>query len=166
VYLRLLVRLYRFLARRTGADFNKAVLKRLCMSKVNRAPISLSKLVALLRGKEATGQTAAIVGTVTDDPRLFEIPKITVCALRFTRGARARIVRNGGHCLTFDQLALKSPTGNKVVLLRGPTKARKAFKYFGIPGSPSSKAKPKVRGPRNRKLERARGRRSRCGFKV
>lgn len=45
VYLLLLVKLYRFLARRTGAKFNKIILKRLFMSKINRPPVSLARLV-------------------------------------------------------------------------------------------------------------------------
>lgn len=45
LYLLLLVKLYRFLARRTGSKFNKIILKRLFMSKVNRPPLSLSRLV-------------------------------------------------------------------------------------------------------------------------
>jgi large subunit ribosomal protein L18e len=172
VYLRLLVRLYRFLARRTSSTFNAVVLKRLCMSRVNRPPVSLGKVIKHLtlkhnadKGKLKAGKVAAIVGTVTDDPRLFEIPKITVCALRFTKGARARILRAGGECLTFDQLALRHPTGNNVLLLRGPRKARQAYRYFGIPGAPHSKTRPRTRG-KSRKIEAARGRRSRCGFKV
>merc|ERR1712137_747202 len=40
VYHRMLVKLYRFLARRTESDFNKTVLKRLCMSNNNRPSIS------------------------------------------------------------------------------------------------------------------------------
>lgn len=36
---------------------------------------------------------AVIVATVTDDVRLFEVPKLRVCALRFTETARARIVK-------------------------------------------------------------------------
>eukprot|EP01101_Sappina_pedata_P011588 TRINITY_DN7810_c0_g1_i1.p2 TRINITY_DN7810_c0_g1~~TRINITY_DN7810_c0_g1_i1.p2 ORF type:complete len:200 (-),score=97.29 TRINITY_DN7810_c0_g1_i1:90-689(-) len=160
VYLRLIVRLYRFLARRTRSDFNKVILKRLCMSKINRPALNLARLVQLVRGK-GDDKIAAVVGTVTDDSRLFEIPKVNVCALRFTRGARARIVRNGGRCLTFDQLALKAPTGNKVLLIRGPKNARKAVKHFGAAGVPGSKARPYSRGDRNRKVERARGRRNR-----
>ncbi|QRC90254.1 hypothetical protein JI435_400300 [Parastagonospora nodorum SN15] len=35
-YVKLLVRLYKFLARRTDAPFNKVVLRRLMMSKINR----------------------------------------------------------------------------------------------------------------------------------
>lgn len=36
---------------------------------------------------------AVQVGTITDDPRLFEVPKLRVCALRFTETARARILK-------------------------------------------------------------------------
>lgn len=52
-----------------------------------------------------------VVGTVTDDIRLLEVPKITVAALRFTENARARIVKAGGKALTLDQLVLLAPTG-------------------------------------------------------
>jgi len=45
-YLKLLVRLYKFLARRTESKFNAIIYKRLCMSKINRPPISLRKLVS------------------------------------------------------------------------------------------------------------------------
>ncbi|KAM9367126.1 large ribosomal subunit protein eL18, partial [Phaethornis superciliosus] len=44
IYLRLLVKLYRFLARRTNSAFNKVVLKRLFMSRSNRPPLSLSRM--------------------------------------------------------------------------------------------------------------------------
>ena len=44
VYLKLLVKLYKFLVRRTDAKFNKVVLKRLFMSKTNKPPLSLSKV--------------------------------------------------------------------------------------------------------------------------
>uniref|UniRef100_A0A8C2MUU2 Large ribosomal subunit protein uL15/eL18 domain-containing protein n=1 Tax=Cricetulus griseus TaxID=10029 RepID=A0A8C2MUU2_CRIGR len=45
VYLRLLVKLYRFLARRTNSTFNQVVLKRLFMSRTNRPPLSLSRMI-------------------------------------------------------------------------------------------------------------------------
>lgn len=47
----LALQLYRFLVRRTESKFNKVVLKRLFMSKTNRAPLSLSKLSAFMKGK-------------------------------------------------------------------------------------------------------------------
>lgn len=83
--------LYRFLVRRTDANFNKVILKRLFMSRVHRAPLSLSKLAKFMAGKE--GKVAVLVATVTDDTRLFEVPKMRVCALRFTETARARIIK-------------------------------------------------------------------------
>lgn len=91
VYLALLVRLYRFLARRTGAAFNKVVLKRLFMSRINRPPMSLSAVTKQLKS-QPEGKIAVLVGTVTDDVRLYELSKMSVCALRFTKTARARIL--------------------------------------------------------------------------
>jgi large subunit ribosomal protein L18e len=130
------------------------------------------------------GKIAVVVGTLTDDPRIFKIPKLTVvfllnscclmvfhctflqvCALRATERARARILKAGGHVLTFDQLALRAPTGKNTVLIQGRRKAREANKHFGpAPGVPGSHTKPLVRS-KGRKFERARGRRSSCGYK-
>merc|ERR1712151_953783 len=107
-----------------------------------------------------------VVGTVTDDKRMYEAPKVTVCALRFTETARARIVKAGGECLTFDKLALRSPLGQGTVLLRGPVKAREAERHFGkAPGVPDSSTKPYVRA-KGRKFESARGKRKSRGYKV
>ncbi|KAF8069405.1 RPL18C [Scenedesmus sp. PABB004] len=164
VYLKLLVKLYRFLVRRTDSNFNQVVLKRLFMSKTNRPPLSLSKLAQFMAGKE--DKIAVLVATITDDSRLFEVPKLRVCALRFTETARARIVKAGGECLTFDQLALERPTGKDCVLLRGPKNSREAVKHFGpAPGVPHSSTKPYVRA-KGRKFEKARGRRKSRGYKA
>eukprot|EP00008_Paramoeba_atlantica_P009811 CAMPEP_0201476230 /NCGR_PEP_ID=MMETSP0151_2-20130828/1474_1 /ASSEMBLY_ACC=CAM_ASM_000257 /TAXON_ID=200890 /ORGANISM="Paramoeba atlantica, Strain 621/1 / CCAP 1560/9" /LENGTH=118 /DNA_ID=CAMNT_0047856535 /DNA_START=582 /DNA_END=938 /DNA_ORIENTATION=- len=109
---------------------------------------------------------AVVVGSVTNDERLLNVPKLSVCALRFTETARARIVAAGGECLTFDRLALQRPTGANTVLLRGPKNSREAVKHFGkAPGVPKSTTKPYVRA-KGRKFERARGRRKSRGFKV
>ncbi|KAF3673875.1 putative 60S ribosomal protein L18-1 [Capsicum annuum] len=156
VYLKLLVKLYRFLVRRTGSKFNAVILKRLFMSKINKAPLSLSRLISYMKGKE--DKVAVIVGTVTDDIRAYEVPSLKVTALRFTETARARIEKAGGECLTFDQLALRAPLGQNTVLLRGPRNSREAVKHFGrAPGVPGSHSKPYVRS-KGRKFERARGR--------
>ncbi|XP_072976241.1 large ribosomal subunit protein eL18y [Typha angustifolia] len=164
VYLKLLVKLYRFLVRRTGSKFNAVILKRLFMSKMNRPPISLKRLVTFMSGKGE--KIAVIVGTVTDDKRVYDVPAMKVTALRFTETARARIVNAGGECLTFDQLALRAPLGQNTVLLRGPKNAREAVKHFGkAPGVPHSHTKPYVRA-KGRKFEKARGRRNSRGFRV
>ncbi|CDJ48846.1 60S ribosomal protein L18, putative [Eimeria brunetti] len=127
-YMRLAVKLYQFLARRTGSDFNKVVLKRLMAPRRLRAPLSLSKLSMRMRKEE--NKTAVVVGTIVDDPRTLEIPKMSVCALRFTETARKRILAAGGECLTLDQLALRSPKGSNCVLLRGSI-LRETDKHFG-----------------------------------
>lgn len=108
---------------------------------------------------------AVVVGTVLDDNRVFEVPKLTVCALRFAEGARNRIEKAGGECITFDKLAVRSPRGKNTVLLQGSRNAREACKHFGpAPGQPHSHSKPYVRS-KGRKFERARGRRSSRGYK-
>ncbi|KAI9836848.1 MAG: hypothetical protein M1819_001013 [Sarea resinae] len=167
VYLKLLVKLYRFLARRTDSDFNKTVLRRLFMSRINRPPMSLSRIAANAANKHAeaanNGKTVVIIGTVTDDNRLLEVPKLSIAALRFTATARARVEAAGGECLTLDQLALRAPTGSNTLLLRGPKNAREAVKHFGF--GPHSHKKPYVES-KGRKFERARGRRRSRGFKV
>ncbi|TYJ21233.1 hypothetical protein E1A91_A08G051100v1 [Gossypium mustelinum] len=156
--------LYRFLVRRTGSKFNAVILKRLFMSKVNKLPLSLSRLIQYMKGKE--DKIAVVVGTVTDDIRVYEVPALKVTALRFTETARARIEKADGECLTFDQLALRAPLGQNTVLLRGPKNAREAVKHFGpAPGVPHSHTKPYVRS-NGRKFERARGRRNSKGFRV
>ena len=102
---------------------------------------------------------AVVVGTVTNDIREFDLPKLTVCALRFTRQARARILKAGGRVMTFDELATTAPSGKKTVLLQGRRNSREAVRHFGpAPGVPGSHAKPFVRS-KGRKFERARGRR-------
>lgn len=56
------------------------------MSRLNKAPLSIARLARYMKGKE--GKTAVIVGAVTNDARLLEVPQMTVCALRFTEDAR------------------------------------------------------------------------------
>ena len=109
------------------------------MSRVNRPPMSLSGLAKFTAKKP--GKIAVVVGTVTDDVRLLDVPKLTVAALRFTKTAKARIIKAGGECLTLDQLALRAPTGSNTVLLRGKKNTREAVKHFGAPGVPGSKTK-------------------------
>merc|ERR1712121_617570 len=132
IYLRLLVKLYRFLARRTNSNFNKVILKRLFMSRTNKPPISISKLARLMKKDGREGKIAVVVGAITDDIRLHNLPKMKICALRITERARGRILKAGGEIMTFDQLALKSPLGKKTILLRGPLKSRESQKHFGV----------------------------------
>lgn len=166
-YNRLLIKLYKFLSRRTDSKFCETITKRLHMSKLNNPPIGLNRLARYMKNKD--DKIAVIVGKVTDDVRMMECPKMTVCALGYTTNAKKRILTAGGECITFDQLALRAPKGSNTVLLRGP-KSREALSHFGHRTSVSNPhthdaVKPYVRS-KGRKFERARGRRRSCGFKV
>merc|ERR1712059_18509 len=164
IYLRLLVKLYRFLARRTDAKFSKIILKRLFMSRINRPPLSIARLTRSLKREGNADKLAVVVGTVTNDLRIYEVPKMTLCALRVTEKARERILKAGGEIITFDQLALRCPTGKGTMLIQGPRKARVAQRHFGAAGKPGSHVKPFVRS-KGRKFESARGRRESRGYK-
>jgi ribosomal protein L18E len=109
----------------------QTILRRLFLSKINRPPVSLSKIVTETKAADLTGKTIVIVATVTDDIRLNVVPKLTIAALRFTATAKARILAAGGEIMTLDQLALRSPTGTNTVLLRGRRNTREAVKHFG-----------------------------------
>lgn len=160
-YLALLVQIYRFLARRTDAKFNDIVLRRLFMSRTSRPPMSLSRIASYMKGRG--DKTAVIVGKVLDDERMLDIPKLNICALDFSQTARARVEKAGGECLTFDQLAMRTPNGTGTVLLRGRRHAREVYKhFFGV--AKKGHVKPYVRS-KGRKFERARGRRRSIGFK-
>merc|ERR1711881_744587 len=164
IYLRLLVKLYRFLARRTDAKFNEIVLRRLFMSKINRPPLSLARLIRNMKKEGCEGKIAVVIGTITNDLRIFKVPKLTVAALHVTEKARERILKAGGSVMTLDQLALKAPEGKNTVLLQGRRTARRACRHFGAAGKPGSHVKPLVRA-KGRKFERARGRRASRGYK-
>jgi large subunit ribosomal protein L18e len=154
-YLSVLVKLYQYLNRRTGSRFNSVVLKRLCQSRVNRASVSVRQVAKA--AKANPGKIVVVVSSVLDDARVEVVPKVTLAALRVSETARARIEKNGGEVITFDQLALRTPLGAKTVLLRGRKNTREVTKHFGTPGAKNSHAKPYVRSKGN-KFEQARGR--------
>jgi large subunit ribosomal protein L18e len=167
-YIKLLIKLYKFLDQRTNSAFNKTVHERLIKSRNNRAPISLSRIatvskrksVWLEKGKKAP--IAVVVGDVLDDIRLTKIPALRVCALRFSKSARQRITGAGGECMTFDQLALVAPSGKNTLLLRGRKAGREVVKHYGASGKPGQHVKPHVS---SRGAEVSRGRRNGKGYK-
>eukprot|EP01123_Difflugia_compressa_P015468 TRINITY_DN86_c0_g1_i9.p1 TRINITY_DN86_c0_g1~~TRINITY_DN86_c0_g1_i9.p1 ORF type:complete len:193 (-),score=20.04 TRINITY_DN86_c0_g1_i9:28-606(-) len=168
-YLRLLVKLYKFLARRTTSRFNEIILRRLFMARRHRPPVSLSSLtrktpknLKLPKGEKAVTKDLihVVVGTVTDDERFLKIPKLNVCALRFTKTAKARIIKNGGRALTFDQLALERPTGTNTLLLQGRRNNREACRHFhGLRGRLSAVPYVRKGAKSGRKFERTKHRR-------
>nr|QSE03605.1 60S ribosomal protein L18 [Metchnikovella dogieli] len=140
-YLLLLCKIYDVLAARTDSQFNKSVRAYLGFTKLNKAPVSLSRIqkkyeeIEEVKGiNSEMNEVFVVVGPVVSDERLHRVRKMTIVGLRFTKTARMRIGNAGGQCLTFDQLALLRPTGENCVLLRGDITTRKSAKSFGIPG--------------------------------
>ena len=85
------------------------VLKRLKQSRIQRYPMSLSRVVK--NASKAGDKTIVCVTKVLDDERMLVCPKMTICCLKIAESARKRILAAGGNVMTFDQLALKAPTG-------------------------------------------------------
>ena len=159
-YHQLLVKLYKFLARRTDAPFNEVVHKRLNQSRVTRYPISISKLIKHADSDDKKGKILVVVGKVLNDERLLQVPKLRVCALQFTETARAKIVKAGGECISFNELVKMAPEGKNTILLRG-RRSREALKHFGPGvGTPGSHTKPYVLNANHRSKERQYGHRS------
>lgn len=138
-------------------------MRALFLSKVNRPPVSVSRIARSLTQKGASDKTIVVVGTVTDDNRLLEFPKTTIAALRFTASAKAKIIKAGGEAITLDQLALRAPKGQNTMIIRGPRNAREAVRHFGM--GPHKNKAPRIMS-KGRKFERARGKRNSRGFKV
>ncbi|XP_024262910.2 60S ribosomal protein L18 isoform X2 [Oncorhynchus tshawytscha] len=96
-----------------------------------------------------THRTAVLVGTVTDDVRIQDIPKLKVCALKVTDCARRRIPKGRAPCCCQD-----------------PVRAERCTGIFGKAcGTPHSHTKPYIHS-KGRKFERPLGRRSSRGYKA
>jgi large subunit ribosomal protein L18e len=128
IYLGMILKIYRFLTRRTNSKFNYAILKRLQMSNKNQPAISLSRLVRLTY--KNVSKVIVVVGKVLNDDRLITVPKLSICALMITESTKKRVIAAGGRVFTFDQLASENPMGKNTILLRGPKTNKKICKYF------------------------------------
>jgi large subunit ribosomal protein L18e len=123
LYLNMIIKIYRFLARRSYSNFNKTILKRLFMSRLHKASISLSRLNKIaLKNPE---KTIIVVGKILNDERKILIQPMKICALSFSETAKKRILQSNGKIFNFGNFALNYPTGKNSVLIRGVLKKRK-----------------------------------------
>jgi ribosomal protein L18E len=86
-FLSVTFQLYRFLARRTDAKFNDIVLRRLFMSKTNRPPLSLARLARNMKKDDRKDKIAVVIGTITNDLRIFKVPKMTVSQILYFKNS-------------------------------------------------------------------------------
>uniref|UniRef100_A0A8D2HFJ8 Large ribosomal subunit protein uL15/eL18 domain-containing protein n=1 Tax=Urocitellus parryii TaxID=9999 RepID=A0A8D2HFJ8_UROPR len=83
IYLGLLGKLYRFLARRTNSTFNQMVLKRLFMSRTNRLPDSLSWMIRKMNSRAHSRILKAGGKMLTFDQLALDSPKVRGTVLLF-----------------------------------------------------------------------------------
>lgn len=140
-YLESLVSLYEKIAKHTTSEVVHKVAARLKMSRSNRQPIKLSKLVKL--SSKRPGDVCLVIAKILDDDRVFEIPKLDVVALQVSQGARKKIEKAGGKVHTVDKLFEVCPNLDNVALFRGKATSRKAYRYFGVPGDKRSRTYPR-----------------------
>uniref|UniRef100_H0Y2E3 Large ribosomal subunit protein uL15/eL18 domain-containing protein n=1 Tax=Otolemur garnettii TaxID=30611 RepID=H0Y2E3_OTOGA len=144
----------------TAALVSEVVLKRLF---TNWAPLSLSPVIWKMKLRGQENKIAMVVGTITDDVWVQEVPKLKVCALCMSSWVCTHILKAGGKILTFDQLALDSPKGHGTVLLSSSRKGWEVYWHFGkAPGTLHSHTKSYVSSKgwklkRERERERGRG---------
>ncbi|GER44328.1 60S ribosomal protein L18 [Striga asiatica] len=108
-------------------------------------------------------QIVVLVGTVTDDIRVDEVPAMKVTAVIFTKTARDRNEKAGGECLPLTCL-FSGLLFDRTWCYRG-IRVMPA-KHFGpAPGMPHNDPKPYAQ-TKGRKFDRARGRSNNRGIKV
>uniref|UniRef100_A0A8I5TVI1 Large ribosomal subunit protein uL15/eL18 domain-containing protein n=1 Tax=Pongo abelii TaxID=9601 RepID=A0A8I5TVI1_PONAB len=105
------------------------------MSRNNRPPLSLSRMIWKMKLPGRENKTAVVVGAITDDVRVQEVRKL--------------------------KLALDSPKGCGIVRLSGPPKGRGVYGHLA---RPRKLYKPYIRSI-GRKFERGRDRRASRGYK-
>ena len=85
-YLRILAKLYRYLSRRTGKKFNTIIMRRLFMSKVNRPPLSLARLVRHAKKPGCYNpmtNLSTFQATKTRSLSLLELSRMTSASMSF-----------------------------------------------------------------------------------
>merc|ERR1719403_611390 len=126
------------------------------MSRKNRPQVSVSRIHKLLKNK-FTERIIVVVSTVTNDERFDDnrfLEGLTICAMRFTKTARARIENHNGKCLTFDQLAVSKPLGSHCLLLMGRKSCYKQNRYFAGKPYTRSKGRKFEKGPGSKVVKR------------
>lgn len=57
------------------------------MARRHRPPMSLARLIRNMKRGDNLKKIAVVVGTITDDNRIYEVPKFTVCFAVVTRNS-------------------------------------------------------------------------------
>jgi large subunit ribosomal protein L18e len=98
-------------AQQHDAPVWKVVAQRLAGPTREQAAVNLSTLERHL----AKSEVAVVPGKVLAAGTLTK--PVTVAAYAFSEGARSKVTKAGGQCLTLAELAQKNPSGSKVRII-------------------------------------------------
>lgn len=162
-YLRMLVNLYRFLGKSTPP------LIRWCWRGCSWVTPT-SHLCPFPNDPEDEAswweaKTAVVVGTITNEAHVQEVPKLKMCALCVSSCPQSQILESRSKILTFRPADSVLPQGQCTVLLSGPCKGQEVYRHFSkAPGTPHRHNKPYL-GSKGWKYQCAKGQQVRCGYK-
>lgn len=142
VYLHALSDFYSKVASNTSVLAIRKISKRLKMSKADRQPVKISKIVEELDG--SLDKVAVIVGKVLDDDRMIELPPVRIVALQWSKGVKEKVEKYNGSIVTLDQLFKLCQNMDDICLIAGDKFARKSTKFWGpAPGERNSTTYPR-----------------------
>lgn len=119
----------------------RKIAKRLTMSKKNRQPVKISKIVELIKD---TDKFPLVVAKVLDDERMLVLPALNIIALSWSKSVEKKIQAAGGSIFTLDQFLRVAGVIDNIMLISGDINARKATKFFGpAPGEKASATYPR-----------------------
>lgn len=133
-----LLSLYKKISENTTNLTIQKITKRLTMSRSNRQPLKISKLV------KHQDKVIVFVGKVLDDEKLFDVPKMKIVALSISKNAYKKLLRAGGEFYTLDKLFIAAPGLENIELVQGDRTHRMCYKYFGAAGEKGSLTYPRA----------------------
>lgn len=143
VYLHALSDFYSKVANNTSILAIKKISKRLKMSKNDRQPVKISKIIEKLDG--SMDKVAIVVAKVLDDVSMIKLPPVKIVALQWSKAVKEKVEKYGGSISTLDQLFKVCPNMDDICLIAGDKFARKSARFWGpAPGEKHSETYPRV----------------------
>ena len=135
-----LIALYSELSKCTDSKFNKKVLKQLRYPKRLRVPLSINKIIKIFSGDpEKHSKTIfCTTSTLVQDKRDLLMREdilrnLKICAYKISGSLKNEMEKLGTQVINWGELVRKDPLGENCQLLLGNLRARRRYKYMGLP---------------------------------
>jgi large subunit ribosomal protein L18e len=86
---------------------------RLSKSRKSRGNINLSRIERFTKADEVVAVPGKLLGAGSINH------SVTVAALSFSNGAREKVKKAGGRCVSFEELLRENPRGSNIKIMRG-----------------------------------------------